>query len=55
METGLVGIAVVLALALLTGVGGIVLLPTGWAPLFGSVVGVSGIGLGLTGYAIRQA
>lgn len=52
METALLGMLVVFALALLTGVAGLVLLPAAWTPVLASVAGVAGLGLGVTGYAI---
>jgi hypothetical protein len=36
------------------GVAGLVILPS-WSLVFGSLVGLSGVGAGIAGYAIRQA
>ncbi|WP_324664154.1 hypothetical protein [Haloarcula sediminis] len=54
VETALLTMLVVFSLALLTGIAGFVLLPATWAPVFASVAGVSSLGLGVTGYAIRK-
>lgn len=54
METTLLGMVAVFALALLTGIVGFVLLPPAWDPVFASVAGISGLGLGVSGYAIRK-
>ncbi len=54
MERPLIGMLAVFILTFLTGVAGLLVLPGAWIPVFGSVAGVSGIGLGVTGYAIRK-
>jgi len=55
MDSALLGMLVLFVLALLTGIVGLFLLPGAWLPVFASVAGVSGIGLGVTGYALHKA
>ncbi|WP_276249791.1 hypothetical protein [Haloarcula rara] len=54
MERSLLGMLAVFVLTFVTGVAGLLVLPGAWIPVFASVAGVSGIGLSVTGYAIRK-
>jgi len=54
MNTALLGMLVLFVLAHLTGILGLLFLPGAWVPVFASVAGVAGLGLGVTGYAIRS-
>ncbi|MDS0282310.1 hypothetical protein [Haloarcula onubensis] len=54
MDSALLGMVVLFVAALLTGVTGFLLLPAAFSPVFASVAAVSGLGLGVTGYAIRK-
>jgi len=53
MQTELLAMLGLFVTTLLTSIAGLVLLPS-WLVVFGPMAGVSGIGLGLAGYAIRK-
>ena len=54
MKKPLLGMLVMFVGSLLTSVVSLLLLPSTWTPVFASVAGVAGLGLGVTGYAIRK-
>lgn len=54
MDAELLGMLVLFVLALSTGIAGLIFFPSAWSPVFASVAGVSGIGLGVTGYALSK-
>ena len=54
MNKLLLGMLVIFVVTLLTSVVSLLLLPNAWTPVFASVAGVAGLGVGVIGYAIRK-
>ena len=54
MKTEIVAMGLLFAATVATGVVGVLLLPAPWPPVFGSLAGIAGLGLAVTGYAIRK-
>ncbi|MDS0259741.1 hypothetical protein NDI56_10085 [Haloarcula sp. S1CR25-12] len=53
MQTELLAMFGLFVMTFLTSIAGLVLLPS-WMVVFGPMAGVSGLGLGVAGYAIRK-
>ena len=54
VKTEIVAMGLLFAATVATGVVGVLLLPAPWPPVFGSLAGIAGLGLAVTGYAIRK-